>query len=102
MDEKSLRRLLDGALAHEPPMGPVAQRSLRAGIRLRRCRRARNTIAGVAAVAAIACTVPAISGALSRVPAGHVPKDQKATVYVVSLGPPGTVTPILGSDQPGR
>jgi len=36
MDAKSLRDLLDGALAGEPPIGPVAQNARAAGIRLRR------------------------------------------------------------------
>jgi hypothetical protein len=36
MDDQSLRDLLDGALAGEPPIGPVAQNALTAGIRLRR------------------------------------------------------------------
>jgi hypothetical protein len=46
VDETSLRRLLDHALDHEPPMGPIAHESLQAGIRLRRRRRARNATAG--------------------------------------------------------
>lgn len=106
MDEASLRRLLDGALAHEPPMGPVAQRSLRAGIRLRRRRRARNTAAGLAAVALIVVLVPVVSGALSHAPGGraftgHVSTDHHATAYVVNnIGHPGTVTPI--SETTGR
>ncbi len=38
MDEAMLRSLLDSALAGEPPIGPVAQNSLAAGIPLRRRR----------------------------------------------------------------
>jgi len=38
IDDKSLRPLLDGALAAEPPMGPVAQNALAVGIGLRRRR----------------------------------------------------------------
>ena len=38
MDPQSLRDLLDGALDGEPPIGPVAQNALTAGIRLRRRR----------------------------------------------------------------
>ena len=38
MDEMALRELLAAALAAEPPMGPVATASLRAGRRLRRRR----------------------------------------------------------------
>ena len=32
MDDKSLHDLLNGALAGEPPLGPVAQNALAAGI----------------------------------------------------------------------
>ena len=38
MDNKALRDLLDGALAGAPPIGPVGQNALTAGIRLRRRR----------------------------------------------------------------
>ena len=38
MDAQSLRDLLDGALAGEPPIGPVAHKALAAGIMLRRRR----------------------------------------------------------------
>ena len=41
MDETSLRALLERALVPEPPIGPVAGNSLRAGIKLRRRRRMR-------------------------------------------------------------
>src|ERR1700739_3169980 len=84
MDETSLRWLLDSALAHEPPMGPVAQRSLRAGIRLRRRRRARNAAASLAAVAAIAVLVPVVSGALSHVAVRPAAPVHDATAYVTS------------------
>ena len=58
MDETSLRRLLDSALAQEPPMGPVAASLATGRYQVRRRRRARNTMAGVAAVAAIAVAIP--------------------------------------------
>jgi hypothetical protein len=38
IDNESLRPLLDGALAGEPPIGPLAQNALAVGIRLRRRR----------------------------------------------------------------
>ena len=38
IDDKSLRPLLDGALAGEPPIGPVAQNALAVGVGLRRRR----------------------------------------------------------------
>jgi hypothetical protein len=75
MDETSVRRLLDGALAGEPPMeGPVARNALQAGIRLRRRRRVQG-IAGTAAVAAVlAITAPAVAGAFSGTPAAPAPQ----------------------------
>ena len=51
MDDKSLHDLLNGALAGEPPLGPVAQNALAAGIRLRRSRRIRAAAAATAAAA---------------------------------------------------
>ena len=114
MDETSLRRLLDSALAHEPPMGPVAQRSLRAGIRLRGRRRARNAAAscgrrdgdcGAGARGRRGAEPrPGRPGLRGRVFAGQVSKDHTATAYVVSNeGHPGTVTPISETtSRPGR
>ena len=58
MDDKSLHDLLNGALAGEPPLGPVAQNALAAGIRLRRSRRIRAAAAATAAAAVIAVTIP--------------------------------------------
>ena len=53
MDETTLRELLGSALTGEPPIGPVAQNALRAGIKRRR-RRALGAAGGVAVVAAVA------------------------------------------------
>ena len=76
MDEKSLRRLLDSALAGRPPMGPVARNALRAGLKLRRRRRIQGAAGGAAAVAIIAAAIPATIGILGHTPgpaAGHRP-----------------------------
>ena len=43
MDETTLRALMDGALAGEPPLGPVADNALRAGIKARRRRTRRSS-----------------------------------------------------------
>ena len=74
MDETSLRRLLDSALAGRPAMGPVARNALRAGLKLRRRRRIRGAAGGAAAVAIIAVAIPATIGILGHTPgpaAGH-------------------------------
>src|SRR5262249_44483797 len=82
MDETSLRRLLDSALAGRPPMGPVVRNALRAGRnasgpgRKPRRRRIRGAPGGAAAVAIIAVTIPATIGMLGHTPqpaAGHRP-----------------------------
>src|SRR5262245_26835598 len=68
MDETSLRRLLDSALAGRPPMGPVVHNALRAGLKLRRRRRIQGAAGGVAAIAIIAATIPATIGILGHTP----------------------------------
>ena len=93
MDETSLRRLLDRALDHEPPMGPVAHQSLQAGLRLRRRRRAGNATAGVAAIAVIAAAIPAVIGGLGHNPAGLRTGPREVVVYIGS-DHEDTVTPI--------
>jgi hypothetical protein len=52
MDETTLRELLGSALAGEPPIGPVAQNALRAGIKRRR--RVRGAAGGVASILLVA------------------------------------------------
>ncbi len=83
MDETSLHKLLDSTLVHEPPLGPVVQKSLWAGLRLRRRRRARNAAATVAAVAVIAVAVPSVGGALGHPSSGPQTLTGRITVYVV-------------------
>jgi DNA-binding beta-propeller fold protein YncE len=103
MDEASVRRLLATAIGDEPPIGPVARNSMRAGIRLRRRMRVRRAAGGAAAVAVVAAAIPAASGAFENAPAGprtaatpsvpRVPAVPTGTAYVISSGA-GTVTPI--------
>src|SRR5215470_18866522 len=106
MDDKPLRDLLDGALTGEPPIGPVAQNSLAAGIRLRRRRRIRA--AATAAAAVIAVAIPAglaASGHLLR-PAEPNQRPAAPTLYIYSIGytgSPGTVTPVnTATGTPGE
>ena len=63
MDETPVRRLLDRALAGEPPMGPVARNAVRAGIKLRRRRRAQGLTGAAAVVGVIAAVAAAVTGA---------------------------------------
>lgn len=74
-------------------MGPVAHRSLRAGIKLRRRRRARNATAGVAAAAMIAVAIPAATGTLGRTSGGSRTGSHAAVLYIGS-DHKDTVTPI--------
>ena len=70
MDETTLRALLDGALAGEPPLGPVADNALRAGIKARR-RRVLSAAGSMAAAAAIAVAIPVVAGPLGAPPASR-------------------------------
>jgi YVTN family beta-propeller protein len=110
MDETSLRGLLETALAGEPPIGPVARNSLRAGIKLRRRARIRRAAGGTAVVAAMAAVIPAVTGVLGSTAAAphHAPHlaplpwtAPDGTAYVIGSG--GTVTPIdLATSTPGK
>jgi hypothetical protein len=82
MDDRPLHDLLDGALAGEPPIGPVTQNSLAAGIRLRRRRWARAAATAAAAAAVIAVAIPASLGAFSH-PPGPAGPHRPPTLYVV-------------------
>ena len=84
MDEPWLRELLDRAVAVEPPIGPVAANSLRAGIRLRRWRRAQGTAACVAAAALIGTAAVAATGTSGNPPARPAKHTGPSTVYVLS------------------
>ena len=103
MDDKPLHDLLDGALAGEPPIGPVEHNSLTAGIRLRRRRRLRAAAATTAAVAVIAVVIPAGLGAFGHLlrPQGpHRPPILYVYSYTGSHG--ATVTPIsTATNTPG-
>ena len=110
MDNKSLHDLLDGALAGEPPIGPVAPNSLAAGIRLRRRRRAQTAAASVAAAAVIAVAIPASLGTFSR-PPGPAGSHRPPTLYVVKrdvsakgvILPSTTVVPVnTATNTPGK
>jgi S1-C subfamily serine protease len=87
MDETTLRTLLDSALAGEPPIGPVADNALRAGIKIRR-RRALGAAAGMAVAAAIALVVPVVTG-----PLGAPPASGQYPAGMTGLGGPANVPP---------
>src|SRR6516164_4674359 len=104
MNDKPLHDLLDGALAGEPPIGPVDQGSLAAGIRLRRRRRIRAVAATAAAAAVIAVAIPVGLGAF-----GHLPRPEQPpaapTLYIYSLSGSrgGTVIPVnTATNTPGK
>jgi len=110
MDETSVRALLETAIGDEPPIGPVARSSLRAGIRLRRRARIRRAAGGAAVVIVFAVVIPAAIGTLANTPASRhhatrppgpwVPPN--GTAYVMNSGG-GTVTPIdLATSTAGK
>jgi YVTN family beta-propeller protein len=106
MDDSSVRGLLEMALGEEPPIGPLARNSLRAGLKLRRRVRIRRTAGGAAAVIVVAAGIPAATGAFGDGPAGHsaqkLPTAPTGTAYVINSGG-GTVTPIdLATNTAGK
>jgi hypothetical protein len=123
MDETSLRGLLETAVGDEPPIGPVARDSLRAGIKLRRRARIRHAAAAAAVVAVMAAVIPAVTGVFGNTAAGPHPgaarqgpgyasdsgggtprpgAAPRGTAYVINSGG-GTVTPIdLATNTPGK
>ena len=115
MDETSVRGLLETAIGDEPPMGPVARNSVRAGLKLRRRTRIRRTAGGAVVVIAVAAVIPAAIGTLGNTPAArhhtarhHAPRPPgpwvppNGTAYVINSGG-GTVTPIdLATSTAGK
>jgi S1-C subfamily serine protease len=87
MDETTLRTLLDSALTGEPPIGPVADNALRAGIKIRR-RRVLSAAAGMAVAAAIALVIPVVTG-----PLGAPPASSQHPSSMTGLGGPANVPP---------
>ena len=109
MDDKPLHDLLDGTLVGEPPIGPVGQNSLAAGIRLRRRRRIRAAAATGAAAAVIAVAIPAGLGAFGQLLRGTGPHQPPAppVLYIYSYPYAGshgaTVTPVsTATNTPGK
>src|SRR5262245_18090082 len=79
MDETALRNLLDSAVADEPPIRPVGDKVLRAGIRLRRRRQA--ALAAIPVLAAVPVTAVALATtAAPGLPAGISPARPAAEV----------------------
>jgi S1-C subfamily serine protease len=70
MDETALRTLLEDAVAGEPPLGPVADNAMRAGIKVRR-RRVLSAAGSLAAAAAITVAIPVVAGPLGAPPASR-------------------------------
>lgn len=93
MDETALRELLDSAVAGEPPIRPVGDKVLRAGIRLRRRRRAALAAIPVLAAAAVTAVVLATAAAPGRPapvapvrPAGAAPHQFSPFIAYAAFG----------------
>jgi DNA-binding beta-propeller fold protein YncE len=103
MDETSLRELFERVIEPEPPIGPVAQQGIRAGIRLRRRRRLQNVAAGLTTIAVVAAAVVAET----RTSARPVAPPDRGTVYVLGFtagsdGEAANLTPIpVATNTPG-
>jgi hypothetical protein len=98
MDETTLRTLLDSALADEPPIGPVADNALRAGIRLRR-RRVLSVAGSVAVAVAIAVVIPAAAGPLGTPPASRQHPASTRCIHLLANIPPPTLAGPPASTQ---
>ena len=79
MDETALRKLLDSAVADEPPIRPVGDKVLRAAVRLRRRRRAALAAISVLAAATVTAVALATAAAPGR-PAPIAPVQPAAVV----------------------
>jgi hypothetical protein len=79
MDETVLRKLLDSAMTGEPPVGPVGDKVLRAGVRLRRRRQAALAAIPVLAAATVSAVALAMAAAPGR-PAAIAPARPAAVV----------------------
>lgn len=102
MDDTKLRGLLAEALADEPPMGPVTQSALRAGLRIRRRRRILAAGGGVAAIAAASLGVTSISlggGPPAPAPPAAVTPAEH-TIWATHDGP-GTIMQITPGGKLG-
>jgi hypothetical protein len=85
MDETTLRKLLDSAVTGEPPIGPVGDKVLSAGVRLRR-RRGAALAAAISLLAAATVTVVALATAAPGRPAAIAPV-RPATVVPHQFSP---------------
>jgi DNA-binding beta-propeller fold protein YncE len=104
MDDQPLHDLLDEALVGEPPIGPAAQKSLAAGIQLRRRRRIQNA-ATAAAAAAVAVAIPVGLGAFSHTPGPAGPlRPSTLYIYASNVGSgANAVTPVnTATNTPGK
>jgi DNA-binding beta-propeller fold protein YncE len=84
MDEPWLRDLLDRATADEPPIGPLAVKSLRAGMKRRRRRRTQGAVACVAAAALIGTAAVAATRTPGNPATGLAQYTGPSTTYVLS------------------
>jgi hypothetical protein len=85
VDETSLRKLLDSAVTGEPPIGPVGDKVLRAGVRLRRRRRA--ALAAISVLAPAAVTAVALATAAAPGRPGAVAPVRPATAVPHQFSP---------------
>jgi hypothetical protein len=92
VDETRLRRLLDSALVDEPPIGPVAQNALRAGIRRRRRRRALGIAGSAAVVAVAAVAIPTVTRSLGAPPASQQAAGEAAAWVASQVSKTATVS----------
>jgi hypothetical protein len=92
MDETALRKLLDSAVTGEPPVRPVGDKVLRAGVRLRRRQRAGLAaipvlVAATVTAVALATAAPGRPAAIAPVrPAAAVPRQFSPFIAYAAFG----------------
>jgi DNA-binding beta-propeller fold protein YncE len=101
MDETKLRGLLAEALTDEPPMGPVTQSALRAGLRIRRRRQLLAAGGGMAVVAAVTLGLTSIRFAGGPAPAAPAAPIQADHTIWATDDHAGNLMPITQDGQLG-
>jgi hypothetical protein len=88
VDETRVRELLEQATTGEPPLGPVVERAIAAGERVRRRRRMMGVAGCVAVVALAAGLVPVLGRTRAIVPVAPLTTSSPATQSPPACGSP--------------
>jgi YVTN family beta-propeller protein len=93
VDESTLHEMLDRAVASEPPLGPMVDNAVRAGIRVRRRRMVLGAAGCVAAAAVIGGMIPVLNHVLAVRPAPVVAHTSTPSPSPIGSGFGATPSP---------